>query len=363
MTSNQSSFTNDPEQKASATLAGTDRRVLILGGAGYIGGPVTSHLLRQGFNVRNLDLLIFGHQAAMTGYLPHPAYEFQYGDIGDATAVNKALEGVTDVIILAGLVGDPITKAYPQAAARVNDTSMRRVIDMLAGRGLRRVIFVSTCSNYGFFDEDKLADETSELKPLSLYAKSKVAAEQQILALKGKVDFQPTILRFATAFGLAPRMRFDLTVNEFTHDLYRGKELIVFDEHTWRPYCHVKDFGRLIEQVLLAPAAAVAFEVFNAGGDDNNFTKQMIVEQILSRLPEAKVNYQKNSPDPRNYRVSFAKVKQRLGFTPGFSVTDGIDEIIWALQNHLLDDADERRNFYGNYELPAYLSEPLRDSG
>ena len=330
------------------------RRVLIVGGAGYVGGPLTSHLLSTGFAVRNLDLLIYSHQLAIAGYLPHPNYEFCYGDMGDPATLDRALRDVTDVVMLAGLVGDPITKACPDAAARVNDASLRRCIDLLSDRGLNRVVFVSTCSNYGFFDQDRLANEQSELRPLSLYAKSKVAAEEHILSLEGLVDYHPTILRFATAFGLAPRMRFDLTVNEFTRELFLDRELVVFDEHTWRPYCHVKDFARLIERVLAAPVADVAFEIFNAGGDENNLTKQMIVDLILERLPAARCKYETNSSDPRNYRVSFEKVRKKLGFSPQYTVADGIDETIWAMQSRLLDDVEERRQYYGNY--PDLLS-------
>src|SRR5690606_14975511 len=129
------------------------------------------------------------------------------------------------------------------------------------------------------------------------------------LSLRGKVDYSPTVLRFSTAFGLAPRMRFDLTVNEFTRELYLDRELLVFDAHTWRPYCHVGDFSRLIDHVLEAPRDDVAFEVFNAGSDENNHTKQSIVDLITDRLPDRKIAYKANSSDPRNYRVSFAKLR------------------------------------------------------
>ncbi|MGI9407123.1 MAG: NAD-dependent epimerase/dehydratase family protein [Hyphomicrobiaceae bacterium] len=331
--------------------AGRRRHILIVGGSGYIGGPLTTELLRNGYDVRNLDLQIYDHHAAMTGYLQHPGYDYRYGDIGNAGGLDAALDGITDVIILAGLVGDPITKKYPDEAHAINDLGIRNFIDGLNDRGLNKVVFVSTCSNYGIIDEDSVADEDFELKPLSLYAKSKVAAEQYITSLKGQIDYHPTVLRFATAFGLAPRMRFDLTVNEFTRELYLDKELLVYDADTWRPYCHVRDFSRLIDRVLQFPASDVSFEVFNAGGDANNHTKQSIVDLICKRLPDRKVSYKAHSDDPRNYRVSFEKVREKLLFEPAFSVADGIDETIWALGSHLFEDVDARPNFYGNYEL------------
>lgn len=329
------------------------RRVLLVGGSGYIGCPVTSHMLAEGYEVVNLDRLVYRHGSAMLGYLPHPAYRFIKGDMGCAATLDAALDGVTDVVILAGLVGDPITKKFPEESAAINDVAVRRCIDSLDGRGLERVIMISTCSNYGMIGEDEKADENFALTPLSLYAKSKVAAERHLLSLEGKVDFSPTVLRFATAFGLAPRMRFDLTVNEFARELALDRELVVFDAHTWRPYCHVKDFARLISRVLVMPARDVAFEVFNAGGDSNNFTKQSIVDLVLARLPGRRVVTKPDSSDPRNYRVDFAKVRTKLAFEPRYSVADGIDEIIWAIETGLLHDVDERTNFYGNYALPG----------
>lgn len=330
-----------------------ERRVLIIGGAGYVGGPLTTDLLRSGYRVRNLDQLIYGQQGAIMGHLMHPAYEFHFGDLCSSDVLDRALEGVTDVILLAGLVGDPVTKKYQNESYAINDIGIRNCIDRLNGRGLNKVIFVSTCSNYGVIGENVLADENFELKPLSLYAKSKVAAEQYIKSLKGQTDYHPTILRFATAFGMAPRMRFDLTVSEFTRELFLNKELDIYDAHTWRPYCHVKDFARLLLRVLKFPAKDVSFEIFNAGGDVNNYTKQSIVDLICSRLPDRKISYKQNSDDQRNYKVSFEKIRSKLYFEPAFSVADGIDEVLWALRNQLFDDVDARRNYYGNYE-PSY---------
>ncbi|MGH1418881.1 MAG: NAD-dependent epimerase/dehydratase family protein [Hyphomicrobiaceae bacterium] len=327
------------------------RRVLVVGGAGYIGAPVTQYLLGQGYKVRCLDRLIYDNASTITGFLSHPDYEFALGDMGHNETMDQALEDVTDVVILAGLVGDPITKKFPDAAHEINDLAVSACIDRLAGRGLNKVIFISTCSNYGMIADDAMADENFELSPLSLYAKSKVAAETKILGLKGKVDYHPTVLRFATAFGFAPRMRFDLTVNEFTRELHEDNELLVYDAHTWRPYCHVFDFARLIDRVLAFPIADVSFEVFNAGGDKNNHTKQSIVDLVCQRLPERNVAYKEHSTDPRNYKVNFEKVRTKLFFEPAMSVQDGIDEIIWALSSRLTSDISERKNFYGNYEI------------
>jgi nucleoside-diphosphate-sugar epimerase len=328
-----------------------ERKVLIVGGAGYIGSVLTAHLLASGYGVRCQDLLLYHNQGTVLPFIGHPGYEFMAGDLSDGDSVARCLDGITDVVILAGLVGDPITKKYPEASQRINHDGMLALIERLNGRGLNRVVFVSTCSNYGLIPQDTLADENYELSPLSLYAKAKVAMEQALLSIKGQVDYQTTVLRFATAFGLSPRMRFDLTVSEFTRAMYLGEDLLVFDAHTWRPYCHVRDFSEVIRRVLEAPTERVAFEVFNAGGEVNNFTKQMIVDSILERLPTAKVRYQEHGADPRNYRVNFTKIRERLFFEPRHSVGDGVAELVAALESGLFRRVDQPASFFGNYSL------------
>jgi nucleoside-diphosphate-sugar epimerase len=326
-------------------------RVLLIGGAGYIGLVTTDHLLAAGYEVCCLDLLLYRNNACVLPFLSHPRYSFVYGDLADQAALGRALEGVDHVVLLAGLVGDPVTKKHPEASRAINDTGVQACIDRLDGNGLQRVVFVSTCSNYGLIESDEMADEDFPLRPLSLYARSKVAAEQHLLAGKGRVDYAPTVLRFATAFGLSPRMRFDLTVNEFTRELALGRDLLVFDAHTWRPYCHVKDFARLIQLTLQASADDVAFETFNAGGDANNLTKANIVDLIVRHIPSGSVRYQEHGSDARNYRVNFRKVRDTLGFQPAYTVQNGIEELLAAMHEHVFDHVDENRSFYGNYDI------------
>jgi nucleoside-diphosphate-sugar epimerase len=344
-------FADEAKRYDSKFGKNTRRRILLIGGGGYIGTPVAIELLRQGFYVRNLDAFLYNTQSSVTALLMNPGYEVVVGDFGDANIVQRSLIGVTDVVMLGGLVGDPITKAHPAASHAINEVAVRKCLDTLNGRGLNKVIFVSTCSNYGLMDKGKLANESSPLQPLSLYAKAKVAAEKHILRMKGNSDFFGVILRFATAFGLAPRLRFDLTVNEFTREIFVGNELIVYDAQTWRPYCHVRDFARLIAQVLLFPADRIEYQIFNAGGDKNNHTKQSIIDIVLSKLPRGQVSYRELGSDPRNYRVDFRKVREELFFEPSYDVQYGVTELISALQNEFFSDYADRRNFYGNYEL------------
>jgi nucleoside-diphosphate-sugar epimerase len=325
--------------------------VLLIGGAGYVGNVITAHFLKLGYYVRTLDKFVYRNHESIQSYLGDENYEFIAGDLCDIKVLAKAADGINNVVILGGLVGDPITKKYPEAANKINVLGVQTCIDFFDDKKLDRLIFISTCSNYGLIKEDELADENFELNPLSLYAKAKVAAELHMMSKKGKVQYTGTVLRFATAFGLSPRMRFDLSVSEFVRDLYFGEELLIFDEHTWRPYCHVRDFARLIDLVVNADSEKVYFEVFNAGGEVNNFTKKMIVDAIESYIPEAKIKFGAHGSDPRNYKVSFKKVKETLGFEPKYTVKDGIEELIEAFKIGVYSDSLANKNRYGNYEI------------
>jgi nucleoside-diphosphate-sugar epimerase len=327
------------------------RRVLLVGGAGYIGSPLTAHLLARGYDVRCFDLLLYRNEDCVTPFLGHPHYEFIKADVADGQATSAALDGVTDVIVLAGLVGDPITKKYPAEHQAINEDGLARFIDSLDGRGLNKVIMVSTCSNYGEIPADTLADENYALKPLSLYAKAKVAREKQILGGANKVDYCGTVMRFATAFGLSSRMRFDLTVSEFTRDLFSGTLLQVYDADTWRPYCHVRDFARALARVLEMPREAVRFEVFNAGGDANNYTKKMIVDAVHRHFPQSRYEFVAGGFDRRNYKVDFSKIRTKLHFEPQFTVEHGIVELIAALKQGFFADYAARLPFYRNQDL------------
>lgn len=327
------------------------KKILIIGGAGYVGTVLTSHLLAKGYKVNTLDNLIYENHFSVQSFLGEQNYKFFKGEMGNDEMLKLASKGVTDVIILAGLVGDPITKKYPNESKLINEIAVQNCFHFFNGKGLDKLIFVSTCSNYGLIKENELADENFELNPLSLYSKAKVKAEKLLVSMKGETDFSGVVLRFATAFGLSSRMRFDLSVSEFVKEIYFGNELLVYDEHTWRPYCHVRDFAKLMEMVLNTEKSKVDFEIFNAGGDVNNFTKKMIVDEILKNLPDGKIAYGNNGSDPRNYKVSFDKVKTILGFEPSFTVKDGIKELIGALKDGFYNDILSVPNKYGNYVL------------
>jgi nucleoside-diphosphate-sugar epimerase len=327
------------------------KNVLLIGGAGYVGSVIAAHFLKEGYNVKVLDNFIYNNHFAVQSLISDPNYTIIKGDFTKNSDLLKASENVTSVVLLGGLVGDPITKLYPNESEIINSVGVKNCIDFFDNLPIEKFIFISTCSNYGLIKDNELADEKFDLNPLSLYAKAKVSGELHLLSKKGKTNYTGVILRFATAFGLSPRMRFDLSVSEFIKEVYFGNELNVFDENTWRPYCHVRDFARLIDIVLQAPKKNIDFEIFNAGGDANNFTKKMIIDLILTKIPNSKIKYGINGSDPRNYKVSFNKVKSILNFIPNWTLQDGINELIEAFEIGLYHDAMVNKNKYGNFSI------------
>ena len=163
-----------------------NENILIIGSEGYIGTVLSSHFLRNGYSVKSLDLLLYQNHHCVLNHLGNRQYEFICGDMGNEDLINKALNGVDVVVLLAGLVGDHITKKFPEESVSINDRGVKTVIDACGKNRVKRLVFVSTCSNYGLIENDEFANENHELKPLSLYAKSKVDTEEYILSLKGK---------------------------------------------------------------------------------------------------------------------------------------------------------------------------------
>jgi nucleoside-diphosphate-sugar epimerase len=301
--------------------------ILVTGGAGYVGSILVPLLLADGNRVRVLDTLLHGGDSLL-GVWSHPNFEFVHADVCDRAEVHFAVTGIDAVVHLAAVVGDPACSRQPDLARAVNLQSSLALIEESQRAHVSRFVFASTCSNYGKMkDANKYVDEESELSPVSLYAETKVAVEKALLQSGENGRWCPTPLRFATIFGVSPRMRFDLTVNEFTMEMLTKKHLKVFGEQFWRPYIHVRDAARAIQLVLGAPAAKVAGNVFNVGATDQNFQKQQLVEMIRPRAPEAVVEFVHKAEDPRDYRVSFTRITDQLGFKITRTVAQGIEEV------------------------------------
>jgi len=319
------------------------KKVLVTGGAGYIGSVLVRLLLEKGYFVRVLDNLSFGGES-IVDLLNKENFDFVKGDIRNRKDIEKSMIGVENVIHLAAIVGDPACASNPEVAKEVNLVGAKLTYDVANEMGVKKFIFASTCSNYGKMkDSEAFVDETSELRPVSLYAETKVEFENYLLSQNKNNSAKPTCLRFSTAYGLSPRMRFDLTVNEFTKELALGRELIVYGEQFWRPYCHVIDLSRSVITVLEADPERVAFNVYNVGCTSENYQKKMIVEEIQKRIPDTKVKYVQKNEDPRDYRVSFEKIKNELGFKITKKVPDGIEQIIKIIKDGFLNNPDDQK--------------------
>jgi nucleoside-diphosphate-sugar epimerase len=307
------------------------RPTLVTGGAGYLGVPVVGELSSAGWSVRVLDVLLHDGQPGLVADLEDRGIEVIRGDVRDPAVRRAALDGAEQVVHLAAIVGDPACARDPELAEGVNVEGTTALVADARAAGVRRLVFASTCSNYGrLADPTVPIDEDGALAPVSLYARQKVAMERALLD-GADAPMEVVCLRFATLYGVAPRMRFDLTVNEFTRDLWSDRSLEVFGEQFWRPYVHVHDAARAIREVLDASAADVAGKVFNVGRSGENYRKLDLVDLIRAQTQHGTVSFVHRSEDPRDYKVSFDRIARVLGFTTEMTVPDGIAEIIAAL--------------------------------
>jgi nucleoside-diphosphate-sugar epimerase len=316
---------------------------LVTGGAGYLGLPVVHELLDAGRGVRVLDALIHG-QHDLIGDLEARGAEVLLGDIRDPALRARAVEGADSVIHLAAIVGDPACARDPETARAVNVDATAELVADASAAGVRRLIFASTCSNYGRMSDPTVPIvEDGVLAPVSLYAEQKVAIERSLLDHVNGGP-QPTCLRFATLYGVAPRMRFDLTVNEFTRDLWADRELDVFGEQFWRPYVHVRDAARAVRLVLETPVEQVGGRVFNVGRSTENYRKLDLVEIIREHTDRGAISFVHRDEDPRDYKVSFDRINTELGFETTMMVRDGVSELLGALDAEAFGDPFDARH-------------------
>ncbi|MEU0585335.1 NAD(P)-dependent oxidoreductase [Streptomyces sp. NPDC006132] len=321
-------------------------RVLVTGGQGYLGSLVNETLSRSGLEVVSLDS---GHVSDTRAALPHVTYE--QGDVLEPASWQTALADVDAVVHLAAIVGDPACGVDEDLAMRTNYLGTIRVVEACRRFGVGRIVFASTCSNYGS-TEGGQADVWSPLNPQSVYAQTKVLAEHYLLSPHANGP-EPCILRFATLYGLSPRMRFDLAVNIMTASAVAQGHLVVHGGSQWRPFLHVRDAASAILKCLHKKPGSTA-AVYNCGSNNENYLIKDLAELIQQEVPGSVADVLGDSLDPRNYRVDFSLIRQALSFTNRFRVVDGIREIRQAMMNGAYEDYLSPR--YSNYLRALGLS-------
>ena len=329
----------------------TERHVLITGGAGYIGSLLTSELLRANYRVTVLDSLLFGGESIVP-FLNHPNLHFVKADVTESRAVRDSLkrdwQKPDTVIHLAAIVGFPACQAVGKPVAwKYNVEATKNVYGQSAELGVERFVFASTYSNYGLSEDGRPVTEESPLNPQSLYAETKIASEEFLLSQKDAVC-APLLFRFATLYGISPRTRFDLIVNQFVLEAFLKRSLIIYQRGYSRSFVHIRDVVRGVVMGIESEKEKVRGQVFNLGTENGNYSKNEIVQLVLKRMPETVVEYKDLTfgGDMRDITVSFEKIKRVLGFDTTLNVDDGVREVLFALKSGLIRNPtdDKYRN-------------------
>lgn len=321
------------------------RNVLVIGGAGYIGSALLAKLLDKGFRVRLLDLLLYGTEP-IQAWLDHPHLEIMQADFRQIDKVVEAMHEIDAVIHLGGIVGDPACALDEELTKDINLMATRMIAEVAKGSGVGHFIFASTCSVYGASNHQ--LDERSALNPVSLYARSKIASEKVLLQMADD-RFAPVILRFGTIYGLSGRTRFDLVVNLLTAKALKDGEITIYGGDQWRPFLHVEDAAGAVMLVLSSPRHVVRNQIFNVGSNEQNFTIRQIGEIIHHYVPEANVINKQDDIDPRNYWVNFQKISRTLDFQPKWTVHQGIEQVLEAVESGKVGDYRDAR--YSNVKF------------
>jgi len=329
--------------------------VLITGGAGYIGSLLSGLLLARGYRVTVVDALLFGGESLLP-YLHHPRFRFHKADVCEPDALRPLLEAAggepRHLVHLAAIVGFPACQAVGERVARrYNVESLQRALEQAEDAGVERLVFSSTYSNYGRSRDGAPVDESSPLHPQSLYAETKIEAEQLLVEAAKSSAIAPVLLRFATLFGISPRTRFDLIINQFVLEALTKRRLVIYQQGYARAFVHVRDVCDAITGCIEHELASLRGQIFNVGGDAGNYTKDQIVSLVQQNVRDVEVEYKDLSfgGDMRDIRVSFAKIREVLGFVPRITVEEGVREVRDAIESGLLGRPDDRR--YRNAEF------------
>ena len=320
-------------------------RVLVVGGAGYIGSLLVERLLKDGYRVRVLDSLLYGGES-LRPVRGHPDFDLIVGDCRASRDVARAMCDVESVIHLAAVVGDRACDQHQSMALEVNVGATQMLIDCATEFGVNRFLFASTCSVYGASRFEM--DEDAAVRPLSLYGQTKVDSERAILSVRSGV-LHPTILRLATLFGLGHRLRFDLLVNLLTAGCHKEGVITIYNGHQWRPFLHVRDAVEAITLVLKARLPLVSGQILNLGDARLNYRLADVAVFLRNIFPDVRIEFL-DTCDRRSYSVNFDKLQSLTGFRARYTLLDGIEEIKKAFDEELIADYTDVR-----YDNARYL--------
>lgn len=300
-------------------------KILITGGAGYLGSVITGKMLVSGHQVTVLDKLIF-NQVSLLSYTSNPNFKFIHGDVRNEGLLKKLCEDADVIIPLAAIVGFPACAAEPELAEEVNFNQIRNIIKFTEGKG-KKVLYPNTNSGYGIGENQTECTEESPLSPISVYGKTKCDAEN---ILKEKTD--AIIFRLATVFGVSSRMRTDLLVNDFTYKAITDKYIVVFEKTFKRNFIHIEDVANAF-LFMLENYDTYKGEIFNVGLSEANLSKQELLEKIQTHVKDFAVVYDDyyEDPDKRDYIVSNKKI-EATGWKPEWGLDRGIKQLIMAYQ-------------------------------
>jgi len=307
--------------------------ILITGGAGYVGSVLIPKLISQGHYIKCLDRFFFGDE-----YLSSKKFESNLDLIRDDIRwfEPKILDGIDVVLDLAALSNDPIGELNPEKTFEINHLGRVRVAKLSKKFGVKLYVLASSASIYG--QQNEIVDENSQVFPITAYSKANRKAEVDVLPLNDS-NFSVSSLRFASIYGISPRMRFDISVNSMVLDLYKTGKIVVRGKNNRRPFLHINDAVEAYQKILKTNIDIISGQIFNVGSDDQNFEIGRLAKKIATSINKDFELELGNTNDHRSYTTSFKKIREKIGFIPKYSLEDGAQEIFQALERKEITDS------------------------